>query len=100
MTTSTPPTTDLPEALLRATCEYLGLKFPGWPSSFEEVMADPMRRRLVEINAKHPPVPSTAVATPIQRPSLTARALPPLTPRGRLPQFDHKRAASGERDDD
>ena len=94
---TTTHTTSLPEQLLRATCEYLALKFPGWPSSFEEAMADPARRRLVEINAKHPPVPAKAVVTPIQRPSLTAR---PLTPLGKLPQFDHKRAASGERDDD
>ncbi len=97
MNTDTTSTTCLPEALLRATCQFLAVKFPGWPSTYEEAMADPLRRRLVEINAKHPPTPSRAVVTPLQRPTLTAVPLPPL---GKLPLFDHKRAASGERDDD
>lgn len=80
---------------LRETCARMAQRF-GWSEAFDVVMQDPARSRMVRMAAKHP----TAAGTP---PARAPRACPaPSTPprRSSLPLFDHKRAASGERDDD
>lgn len=61
-----------------------------WPADFDQVIADPVRKRLVRLEATHR-------ARASQRPALhrmanrTVQLAPPL--------FDHKRAAAGDRDD-
>ena len=65
----------------------------NWPPSFEQVMADPLRSRMVRLEATHRAV----------KPATSCRPARPLAPALRpalAPRFDHKRAASGERDDD
>ena len=61
-----------------------------WPADFDQVMADPVRQRLVRLEATHR-------ARAPQRPAVHRMASRPvpLTP----PIFDHKRAAAGDRDD-
>lgn len=61
-----------------------------WPADFDQVMADPVRKRLVRLEATH----RVRVS---ERPAVHRRASQPvpLTP----PIFDHKRAAAGDRED-
>lgn len=63
-----------------------------WPQEFDQVMADPVRSRLVNLEAMHRPRPRAPV-----HPAMRRMADPPVlsTP----PFFDHKRAAAGDRDD-
>lgn len=72
----------------------------GWACSFEDVCADPVRIRLVRVEACHPPRPAPQARAPrptalIPLPARAERALRPLRA-----AYDHKRAAAGERDDD
>ena len=79
---------------LREACARMALRF-HWLGSFETVMQDPVRSRLVRVAAMHP----TAACTPARRPTPAPRhsfAQRRISP----PLFDRKRAASGERDDD
>ncbi len=64
-----------------------------WPADFDQVIADPVRKKLITLEAQHVRA-APAVALPPGRPA-TAPLRPALSPR-----FDHKRAAAGERDDD
>lgn len=89
----------LSDALLRETYELMRLRHKQWPSSFEAVMADPQRGRLVRLNAS---VRSRALST---CPGPVTRAAPAMRPRptarpGATPAFDRKRAAAGDREDD
>lgn len=83
------------EQLLREACERMARRF-RWTESFEALMQDPARSRMVRLAVMHP----AAAGAPFARPARAAigRPLPP-GPAG-LPLFDRKRAASGERDDD
>lgn len=92
-------TTPLSDAQLRETYELMRQRHRQWPNSFEAVMADPQRSRLVRINAM---VRSRALAKracTTQRAVPTVRPLPALRP-GTTPVFDRKRAAAGDREDD
>ena len=66
----------------------------GWPTDVAAVQADPVRARLLRIDA-------TLVA---RRDARRARQFTPATHRAPLtrpaPLFDRKRAAAGEREDD
>lgn len=70
----------------------------GWPADLYSVLSDPVRSRLLRIEAtraRRPPAQRARQATR-QRASGSRRpplALPP-------PLFDRKRAAAGDRDDD
>lgn len=61
-----------------------------WPQELEQVMADPVRRRLVNLEAVNR---TRAAIRPVigRKASLPVLSTPPL--------FDHKRAAAGDRDD-
>jgi hypothetical protein len=63
-----------------------------WPQDFDQVMADPVRSRLVRMEALHNLQPHRPAPVAIRR----AAVLPTLTA---PPFFDHKRAAAGDRDD-
>ncbi|CAN7257654.1 hypothetical protein LJR084_001191 [Variovorax sp. LjRoot84] len=80
---------------LRDACARMARRF-RWTDSFETVMQDACRSRLVRIAVSHPSaaglVPAFAPRQPARRP------LPP--PLLGLPLFDRKRAAAGERDDE
>lgn len=97
-------TTALTEALLRDTFDRMAARYPAWPRSFDEVMADPARSRLVRITATR----RVAAARRPVAPACTAsprRAAAPVPPASALismhpPVFDRKRAAAGEREDD
>ena len=62
-----------------------------WPADFDQVMADPVRQRLVRLEATHR-------ARAPQRPAVHRMVSRPMT---LTPPFffDHKRAAAGDRDD-
>ena len=77
---------------LRDACERMARRF-RWTDSFEMVMQDACRSRLVRLAVAHP---SAAGFTAARAPRLFAR----LRPANTVPLFDRKRAASGERDDD
>lgn len=63
-----------------------------WPTEFDAVMADPVRMRLVRLQA--------TFMTRVAAEKAAARS-PPKTSHlnKRPPCFDHKRAAAGDRDD-
>ena len=77
---------------LRDACERMARRF-RWTDSFETVMQDACRSRLVRLAVAHPSAAGFAAA---RAPRLFARLRPATT----VPLFDRKRAASGERDDD
>jgi hypothetical protein len=80
------------EQQLRDACERMARRF-RWDDSFETVMQDARRSRLVRLAVAHP----SAAGIPAARaPRLFTR----LRPATAMPLFDRKRAASGERDDD
>lgn len=81
------------DELLREACLRMARRF-RWADSFEAVMQDPTRSRLVRIAAKHPSAAGWA------GPRAARPAQQHVTQPSRLPLFDRKRAASGERDDD
>ena len=83
------------DQMLRDACARMAARF-RWADDFETVMRDRVRSRLVRIEAKHPPATGMPPARALRGPA--CRPLQP--PKGGLPLFDHKRAASGERDDD
>jgi len=65
-----------------------------WPQEFDLVMADPLRGRLVGLEARHclgKPSASPGIPAP-RRPAAMQQLSTP-------PAFDHKRAAAGDRDD-
>lgn len=80
---------------LRDACERMARRF-RWTESFETVMQDVCRSRLVRLAVAHP---SAAGSAPPRAPRTPARAHP-LPPISGMPLFDRKRAASGERDDE
>ncbi|CAN7596809.1 hypothetical protein [Variovorax paradoxus] len=80
------------EQQLRDACERMARRF-RWADSFETVMEDACRSRLVRLAVAHPSAAGLAAA---RAPRLFARRLPATA----LSLFDRKRAASGERDDD
>ncbi|MBX9612459.1 MAG: hypothetical protein K2X51_12630 [Burkholderiales bacterium] len=70
-----------------------------WPQDFDKVMADPVRRRLVQLEAtgrastkNHPQHPKPVQALPTWH--RTAGRQPTVQPA----RFDRKRAAAGDRD--
>jgi hypothetical protein len=79
---------------LRDACARMARRF-RWTDSFETVMQDACRSRLVRIAVSHP---SAAGLVPPFAPRQPTRRSPP--PPGALPLFDRKRAAAGERDDE
>lgn len=83
------------EQLLRETCARMAQRF-RWTESFETVMQDPARGRMVRLAALHRSACGAAVrrAAPVVR----RRRLDPLPPQRSF--FDNKRAAAGEREDD
>jgi hypothetical protein len=63
-----------------------------WPADFDAVMADPVRMRLVRLQA--------TFLTRVAAAKAAARSPPRARPMGTHPTcFDHKRAAAGDRDD-
>lgn len=90
------PSTD---ELLAALARIRALpRCAGWPAELPAVLADPVRGRLLCIDAirwRRSPAQRARQAT---RGRATGSRRPPLaTP---APLFDRKRAAAGERDDD
>jgi hypothetical protein len=83
------------DQLLRDACARMSTRF-RWVEEFEAVMKDQVRSRLVQLAARHPTAADFAPARVQRQPA--RRALQPA--QGSPPLFDHKRAASGERDDD
>jgi hypothetical protein len=79
---------------------WQALRVPAWPSSFEETMHDPIRSRLVRMQAMRQ-LRSRAYreATPLGNTTYacttTGQRRKPLPAR-----YDMKRAAAGDRDDD
>lgn len=80
---------------LRDACERMARRF-RWTDSFETVMQDARRSRLVRLAVAHPSAAGFAAA---RSPRHFARPRS-QTPATAMPLFDRKRAASGERDDD
>lgn len=80
---------------LRDACERMARRF-RWADSFETVMQDARRSRLVRLAIAHP---SAAEAVAVRTPRPFARSFPQAPATG-SPFIDRKRAASGERDDD
>lgn len=94
-----PPTTD---ELLAALARIRTLpRCAGWPADVQQVLADPVRGRLLRIEAlrvRRLPAQRARLA-PLQRARRNARpraqrALPPP-----MSLFDRKRAAAGDRDE-
>lgn len=69
--------------------------FAGWPPTFDQVMADPVRCRLVRLEAT-----GRASAAATRAPSPACRPARPVFPKAPAGLFDRKRAAAGERADD
>lgn len=63
-----------------------------WPQDFDQVMADPVRSRLVRMEALHNLRPHPTVVPSARRPAYLPVLSAPAA-------FDHKRAAAGDRDD-
>lgn len=80
---------------LRDACERMARRF-RWTDSFETVMQDARRSRLVRLAIAHPSAAETVAA---RAPRAFVRPLP-QTPAAGAPPIDRKRAAAGERDDD
>lgn len=88
----TTPTPDELRNAWRAMAQRRGLQH--WPATFEEVMADHLRSRLVSIEATAARHRRPAPGHPTERPRR------PITPTHRTPDlFDRKRAAAGDLDD-
>lgn len=65
-----------------------------WPQEFDLVMADPLRGRLVGLEARH------FLGRPSVNPNIPAARRPTsMQQLSTPPAFDHKRAAAGDRDD-
>lgn len=80
---------------LRDACERMARRF-RWTDSFETVMQDARRSRLVRLAVVHPSAAGAAAPRAPRAPRIFDR----LRPDTGAPLFDRKRAASGERDDD
>jgi hypothetical protein len=87
---------ELTDAMLRRAWDGMRAEHRHWPQDYDQVMGDPVYRRLVRLEALRRALAARAAAAPA-RPS-PARPLPPLPLFS--PAVDRKRAASGERDDD
>lgn len=87
----------------------------GWPDTLDEVLADPVRGRMVrvvaQLNARGHAISTAAAATPpaVRRTTVVRPEPPPLrgthpraqpAPTARAHATDRKRLASGDRDDD
>ena len=88
------PATEPTEQQLRDACDRMARRF-RWSDSFETVMQDARRSRLVRLAVAHP---SAAGMTAARAPRPTVWPISP--PTTSVPLFDSKRAASGERADD
>lgn len=81
-------------AALRAALQSM-VRLPAcreWPADFDAVMADPVRMRLVRLQA--------TFLTRVAAEKAAARSPPPAPPMAtRPPRFDRKRAAAGDLDD-
>jgi hypothetical protein len=89
------PVIDPTDQQLRDACERMALRF-RWIDSFETVMQDARRSRLVRLAVAHPSAAEGAAPRVPRAPCLFDR----LRPDAGATLFDRKRAASGERDDD
>lgn len=90
--------TPLPDELLRDTFARMAARYTAWPRTYEEVMADPMRGRLVRLTATRRAMAARRpAAAPCAAPG--RRAAPNPLPTHAPAPFDHKRAAAGDRDD-
>lgn len=87
--------TEPTEQQLRDACERMARRF-RWADSFETVMQDARRSRLVRLAVTHPSAAGFAAAR-APRPSARLLRQPPANG---APLIDRKRAASGERADD
>lgn len=111
---STTPRVEITEELLRSTWEAVRHDAKRWPPTFEAVLEDPIKLRLLRIAAacmargrfrakQSTPPARQAARQPHPTPTKTApapRSARP-DPSPQLPlELDRKRAASGERDDD
>lgn len=86
----TAPTADALRAALRSLVHLPACR--EWPTDYDAVMADPVRMRLVRLQA-------TFLAR-VAAEKAAARSPPPAPPMARRPPcFDHKRAAAGDFDD-
>lgn len=86
----TAPTADALRAALQSMVRLPACR--EWPSDFEAVMADPVRMRLVRLQA--------TFLTRVAAEKTAARSPPPARPIAmRPPCFDRKRAAAGDTDD-
>jgi len=85
----TAPTADAMRAALQSMARLPACR--EWPADYDAVMADPMRMRLVRLQA--------TFMTRIAAERAAARSPPNRPMAMRPPCFDHKRAAAGDRDD-
>ena len=90
-----PRLTEPTDQQLRDACARMAQRF-RWLGTFEAVMQDPVRSRLVRVAAMHP----TAAGTPTRCIAAAPTWRAPRRHPGPLPFLDRKRAAAGERDDD
>lgn len=89
------PDIETTDQQLRDACERMALRF-RWIDSFETVMKDARRSRLVRLAVAHPSAAGSAAPRVPRAPRVFDR----LPPDAGAPLFDRKRAASGERDDE
>jgi hypothetical protein len=89
------PAIEPTEQQLRDACERMARRF-RWSDSFETVMQDARRSRLVRLAVAHPSAVEIAAARVTHHPA----RIPSQPPAAGVPLFDRKRAASGERADD
>jgi len=93
---------EITDELLRSTWEQVRHTAKAWPPTFEAVLQDPIRLRLLRIAAARIArgrFRTARASTPpgfAPAPRSTRRAPSPQLPL----ELDRKRAASGERDDD
>ena len=86
----TAPTTEAMHAALASMVRLPACR--EWPADFDAVMADPVRMRLVRLQA--------TFLTRVAAEKAAARSPPPAPPMATRPtRFDHKRAAAGDLDD-
>lgn len=85
----TAPTAEAMRAALRSLVHLPACR--EWPADFDAVMADPVRMRLVRLQA--------TFLTRVAAKKTAARSLPPPPMAMRPPCFDRKRAAAGDLDD-
>ncbi|CAN7472187.1 hypothetical protein [Acidovorax sp. LjRoot194] len=86
----TAPTADAMRAALQSISRLPACR--EWPADYDAVMADPVRMRLVRLQA--------TFLTRVAAEKAAARSPPQASQLNKRPPcFDHKRAAAGDRDD-